>query len=449
MRKLNIAVLAMTLMLSSCSTSAEAAKEPLSESTATAISSTEVPGIQIQPAEAELSRDEKWIEDIFQMKEFYVTRHPEPFHYTSEAAFNAKIDELIENVPKLSDFTILCSVNLIVNSMRDAHSNISLEGINRGFFEGIEQQRYFPFGVVKVKDKYYVNCITQGYRHLWGEILGRQITAINGRDIEEIDEALYEFLPSDFGNRRTMNPYITSSFTPSLLEFLGFPISNIVWVTFCQASGETFTVEFENESYPLYEIVQPVMIPFSEGEEKFGFTVDDEHELFKIDYNTCYHPEDFANFLDDAFEVINSAGYHKLVIDLRRNTGGESMHVDNILKHVRKWFKSDRNNQLYLLISDMTFSAGVYAAYQLDRVSGNSTLVGGVTGGAINPFSVRADMESMELKERLHHSGIVCAVSDESTGLLNYALLPDVYAENSMEDYINGLDAAMEWIYQQ
>lgn len=68
------------------------------------------------------SRDEKWQKDLSYLQKALPKKHVDLFFNMSEDDFNRQIDELKNNVSKLSDEEVVAGIYKIVASVSDAHT---------------------------------------------------------------------------------------------------------------------------------------------------------------------------------------------------------------------------------------------------------------------------------------------------------------------------------------
>lgn len=92
----------------------------------------------------------------------------------------------------------------------------------------------------------------------------------------------------------------------------------------------------------------------------------------------------FGTFTHACFQAMEDAAPDRLVIDLRRNGGGNNYLFEALRKHVER-SRFNRPGALYVMISPRTFSAAQNATNRLERET-FALFVGEPSGGAPNHF---------------------------------------------------------------
>ena len=144
-------------------------------------------------------------------------------------------------------------------------------------------------------------------------------------------------------------------------------------------------------------------------------------------------------------ELIGKEHPDKVVIDLRRNGGGDYNHgLQYLIRPLQQDKSINRKGHLFVLIGPDTFSAAMSNATQF-RTMTNATLVGEPIGERPNTFQ-----EPREFT--LPNSRLVVRYSTRfykfATGKENI-IVPDKQIEQSWTDYKVGRDNALEWVLKQ
>ena len=92
----------------------------------------------------------------------------------------------------------------------------------------------------------------------------------------------------------------------------------------------------------------------------------------------------FGAFTHACFQAMEDAAPRRLVIDLRRNGGGNNYLFEALRKHVER-SRFNRPGELYVMISPRTFSAAQNAANRLERET-FALFVGEPSGGGPNHY---------------------------------------------------------------
>jgi hypothetical protein len=150
-----------------------------------------------------------------------------------------------------------------------------------------------------------------------------------------------------------------------------------------------------------------------------------------------------TQFCDRLFKFINENEVERLVIDLRRNSGGNNFLNRPILHGLIRNDKINRRGKLFVIIGRQTFSAAMNAAAEIERHT-NAIFVGEPTGSSPNFVG-----ESVGFS--LPYSKMQGSISDlywQSSVAMDYRIwiAPALYAPLSFKLYRANRDPAMEAI---
>ena len=146
-------------------------------------------------------------------------------------------------------------------------------------------------------------------------------------------------------------------------------------------------------------------------------------------------------FADNINEQLSSNQITNLIIDFRKNGGGNFFEGLLLAQMLVTIDGLDWQNGIYALVGKKTFSAGVSNAAQYRQIL-NAKLVGEPTGG--NPYGYQ-DADSFVLPNSnwpVQYSKRLFKMQDQQTN----GLQPDIIIETLWSDYAKGLDRQLEWI---
>jgi C-terminal processing protease CtpA/Prc len=151
--------------------------------------------------------------------------------------------------------------------------------------------------------------------------------------------------------------------------------------------------------------------------------------------------ETLATFCTRLFDYIDEAEADRLVIDLRRNTGGNNYLNQPLIHALLRCERVNRPGHLFVLASPTTFSAAVNAASDLERET-QALFVGEPTGAGPNHFGDAELIELPRTKLRVFVSTVRWQKSDPRDA--RRWILPDLPAPATFADFRAGRDAALE-----
>ena len=148
----------------------------------------------------------------------------------------------------------------------------------------------------------------------------------------------------------------------------------------------------------------------------------------------------FAQLTKEAFAAMDSAAADRLIIDLRRNGGGNNFLGEGLRKHVeRSWFNMP--GRLFVLIGPATFSAAQNLANRLERET-FAIFIGGPSGLSPNHYG-DAKLFAGPV------TGLTAMVStlpwfDSYPQDKRQCIMPDLPVAATFDDWRNGRDPSLD-----
>ena len=178
-----------------------------------------------------------------------------------------------------------------------------------------------------------------------------------------------------------------------------------------------------------------------EGEElNFVSLIGERTVYVSLDRMQDLEDKPFSSFAAEITEALDQEGIERVILDLRRNGGGNNM-LPEPLRRVLIKSRLNRRGGLYVLIGPRTFSAAMNFATRLERET-DAIFVGEPTGGAPNHFGDARFLTGSV-------TGIEYLVStlrwqDSAPFDQRDWLLPDIAAVLEFGDFLRGSDPALE-----
>ena len=423
-----------------------------------------------------MERNRLWEEDILYLAEQFLQTHPllankrimhsyltvdpktdmfdqkydltdELYDETVRNEFIARINQLIPRISRLSDAKIAYELQRIIAALNDPHS-----GMDVGFRD------YFPlqFEAFYEGNEVVYRVVRAPQTH--SDLLLARLEAINGVSVEEIVEGLRDYVAYD--NEYWLIRQIANSDSPACyltqraaLQRAGVPCGlNFAVFTFETETGTEHAFIPAISSY-YYEEVELVSHPTL---EKLAYNTRDDLYWYEMinDGRTMYirfdaEAEDpewtLNNFRAEVQKIIReSEQLLQIIFDFRNNSGGYLL-LDEF-NGLTKTINHASNNGVYILIDSGSFSAGVLFPHQLHKGIEGAVLVGTPAGQFANTFGD-------PIGYAMPNSGYPFYVSSMyiwgERGVTQDALHPDVLIRQSLDDYKNGIDAALQYVLDQ
>lgn len=375
--------------------------------------------------------------------------HVDPFTILRKEEFYLEIDQIKQSfsTPKSAvEFWRL--VNPLIVKLQDGHTGL---GLTEGTI--FIANSYFPFKV-KYNDPRDAIILTGHYGENSFLESETEVLAINGIKSSEIIATLAGNVSGEMISYREAVSEL--AFAPLLFWVYGFE--------------ETFAISIRTPDGPkeveVSGLVRDKMLAefefsFLSGKEPFSYYELDSIESAVIEFNSFEGREAFDEFLRNSFNKIKSKGIGNLILDLRKNGGGDSKLGDDFLRYIadhpftqygdvttkvsvevkeqNPYYKQepgtiitlalkDRNliepvdgsiryqGKLYVLTSNFTFSSATDLAWCIKHYD-FGTLVGEETGqwGCSFGELIQTDIPSLGLGMRIGHKKFYCIGADDSS----------------------------------
>ena len=327
-------------------------------------------------------------DDVRLLMERIRTAHPDPFHATPEAAFQAAADGLAARADGLSPDQLLVELMRFscLLGERDGHSGIfPLDSSNRRVLH------LFPLYLYKFSDGLFV-VAAPGRESL----VGSKVLALDGISADELERQVRPLVPRD--NEATRDDrFMSFLLTAEVLHGLGLragtgpaaftlqrPAAAPQEVTLAPVSAAAYLrlmhPLFPSFVYALPKRPKPLYLR-RRGEDHYVTTINRGRAVF-VGYNMTVGstwPE--ARKLA---RLVKSRKVRRVVVDVRLNPGGDN-HTYAPLFAVLRSKAVNRPGRLVVLISRSTFSAAENFITDLERRT-RAVFVGETSGGSPNLY---------------------------------------------------------------
>ncbi len=387
-------------------------------------------------AEAE---DQKWRDDLEQLKHDITWYNTAPFERYGEEAFNNLYDDIYQDIPYLSDNEIEYKFRELIYSIGDGHIDIWTEN---------ESDYSLPIMIDELDDGYYVVNVTKGYEGLMGE----KVETINGHKIEDLIDKLEKISNSEnkYWQRAGAIDKLHQAYFYNLLEIqegrnkkikindkevkfinMFFSLGSLEWVKPLELGSMPNSIVKEDAIY----------------NTPYSYSFSEDGKILRINFSSCYYEYDDYSLVEFGKDIYSEAEIYKpevLLIDLRDNGGGRASQLYAAISE--KFFKEFgfiNSPKFYVAINEGTFSAGVLTAHVLKDKFG-ATLIGTPTGGS--PYTTGVTDTANKV---LKNTGINFRVSSAKVGkkmIEHPSELPDVMIKRTFDDLKNDRDPILDYI---
>jgi hypothetical protein len=371
-------------------------------------------------------------------------KHPNLFFRMDSAFFFHEMRKVAAEAPGKSRFYIAVKLQQILAKMGDAHTLVN-------YHFDVDKSLILPIESYWFKDGIYITQTDREYETL----LGKKLSAINGIPLQVIIDSLSTLLVHDSPSQ--VKYHVPRMLTWSqLLSFFGFSDIKNVNIHVINEAGEEEKVSIHLPA-SLGEMlkIEGEILPLGWQDPKAYFREQyfEKDKIYYVQYNRCWSREveedygsgatalfmpSFKEFHKQVFQVLRKKEVDKLIFDLRFNSGG---HPDQGSEFVADLHKSriKGKGQFFLFVGRKTQAEAMINALDFMR-GADVVVVGEESGGRPNHFG---EVKRFVLPE----SGLIVSHSSSYFRLLEGdpdSLVPDVEASISFQQYLQGVDPALE-----
>ncbi len=385
-----------------------------------------------------------WEQDLRVLVNQLERKHPDLYHTISKQQFADAAEQLRREIPQGTDRELTLAVSRLVAQLGDSHTGVIANYPALGF-------HFLPIAPYVFEEGVYIRDADTSLVHL----IGARIVDINGHAIDSVLTRLAHFIAyENDAQRKHALPRQLTMVEVLQMAGLGTRVDRVV-ITVVRADGQVVV-----DTVPSFRTDRPIVWALP------SVVMADSLPLFRRNTNRAYWfehlPQDSAIYVAfnraasdqndpfDAFaerivEAARANRVTRVVVDFRRNSGGNSGvfgALQRRLTALRKERGEGNALQLYGIIGRQTFSSAMTNAFSF-RQSAGATLYGEPTGGKPNHFG--------EVREfTLPHSQLVIHHSTRRWRLLRdedpASVMPDVHVPNRAAEYFQLRDPVLERI---
>jgi len=378
-----------------------------------------------------------WQDDLDLLVKTIEEKHKNPFTKITKTQFEDAATELRTKIPELQDHQILVGFLRLSAMIGDAHTTV-------GAGKGGRQFRNLPVGAVWTSEGLFIGAATEEYK----DLLRKRVTAIGTTPLHDVESKLATLYATE--NESGRRDAARRSFVRvEALHALGLiddlesvPIlvedtkgQRTVRIKPLPAAGQPkfiFAVDHQSKEAPISR---------RSPRDRYGMEWMQEKKILYCWYDSCQDLPDrpVSVWCDEILKAIDSQPVERLVIDLRRNGGGNSSLAQRLIRGLRTRPQVNQKGTLFVLIGPGTYSSAMQNALQL-RQQTQAVLVGLPTGGSPNAFGEINFVDLPYSKWRVQYSTKFFRDTNENVNTVS----PDVTIEWTADEYFSGRDPTLE-----
>jgi hypothetical protein len=378
---------------------------------------------------------EAWRADLHELARELPRLHANAFHTVRREQFAAEVTKLDAAIPNLSADQVLVELMRIVALVGDGHTHVDVPP---------NWPRY-PVELAWFGDELRVVAVTDSFR----VASGAKVLGIGNVPLDSIMRLASTLVPRGENAARTRTVATMMLTSPAVLRGLRLASGDSAPFDLQTAAGERITVTLRADSDTDVSEMRlatekPPLWLQRLAEPWWTEVLRDERTVY-LSFSRYPLEAEFRNRSHELAKALSESGAQRLIIDLRRNGGGDFDRFRRMLLPViGKHAVLRRPGSVYAITGPATFSAAMVNALDLRR-NVNAVLVGEPTGGRPNSYSEHGEF-------LLSNSGLRVSYATRYYQFVaegDTAVLPDVHIQPTWEQFRSGRDPVLDWILAQ
>ena len=404
-----------------------------------------------------------WRDDLDYIIQRIEIMHPDPYAFFPREEFYELKERLWNEIPDLSDADIVLSTSELLATLQDGHTRWAFERSDPQWLD--QAFHLLPIIQYQFKDGIYVMAGLQQYR----ELVGLKVIKIGKMPIAEVTSKLGKLWSHDnaYGERKFL--YYTLSIAEMLKKAGAIEDVSKINIVLQNARGEEVKAQIDTVSflsmagfiagtwYPQSgnglaamneKAENPLPLWLKNKDKSFWFEYIPGEKMMFLQVNLLNFPHgntdeegSFSQLCERFFEAFDQSTAEKLVIDIRRNTGGNHVELP-LLKGILARPDIDKPDKLFLITSRVAFSAAVHLTTILKRYT-NITIIGEPASGRPNHFGAGRGFR-LPNHPQIEISCSIDYYQDSEPFDFNIVNAPDIWTEMTAAEYQGNIDPAMQ-----
>lgn len=378
----------------------------------------------------------QWKDDLDQLVIQLPKLHKNAFHTISKEEFQHQVSMLSRKIELLNDDQIITELMRLVALIGDGHTHLDLpQSLDR-----------YPLEIAQFDNEYRVIVTNEKYV----DVLGLRLLAIENLPIDTVHKKLTLLVPNGENKDRTLFTSLQYLGSPEILHGLKIIKKKTeVLFTFLNDKGDTVekNIQPANLRNSSFKMLPNKNIPLmlQNFQQAWWTKYLPEKKAIYFALNAYPNRNIFEIKSEELSRLIDSTNAEKLIIDFRRNQGGD---FDLFRSFLLPTFKSKSNlskkGSIYVITGPATFSASMVNTIDLKNEL-NAIQVGLPTGARPNSYSEHGDFMLPNSHLRISYSIEYYKFANEA----DTAVVPDKIIKQNWTQYINGADPCLDWILQE
>lgn len=354
------------------------------------------------------------------------------------AQFLQDINDLILRITELEDEQILLALQKAIAKLGDLHSYVHfpMERAYPIFFTAFFTDSGIEFRPVMLPKES-------------SQVLLEKLVAINGMPIKEVTQKLMDYSSheNDYAAIYFISQFLSQ---PAYLEAIGITDGEApVNFQFIDDDGKTVALSLSPMEYANLKMdnltgYSSVSIRDLDNSCNYWWEYLEEERALYIRFNHIEEDSSLAysSFTEQLHQHLSEVPQTKMVIVDLRGTPGGSFHT-SLSIDLGSLLSQLEGQKSYVLLDDSSYDAAILLSSRLRQLSPNTVLVGTPGGQPANFFAGFRSYNMPNSDHEVAMSNFFWVADENDT---NDALMPDIVLNQTVEDFIEGNDTALEAI---
>ena len=386
----------------------------------------------------------EWKQDLAALARELPKRHANAFHNVSREDFDTVVAQLQRRLDSVSSDAAVVGLASIVAKVGDVHTRLRLPAEWR-------RLAIVPawFGCLQGSTdpcELRVVAAAPGFERA----LGARVLEINGVTVDDVQRRLSGMIPQHESEGAVWWMSATYLRLPNVLRGLGVAgDTSTVSVTLADSASSRFAMNIgtvaRNAATHTWTAIGPSSLRLADPARPLSWTLLRDSQTVHLAFDGYPDKGDFRRAVDELLAFMSARKSTRLVIDLRRNPGGDFTKGREILiPALKKHASLGTKGNLYVLIGPGTHSAAMTNSVDLRNEMG-AILVGLPTGSRPNGYQEGREFTLPKSGLSVGYSTKLYKFQREDTP----GVMPDHRVETSWADVRAGRDAVLEWLLAQ
>ena len=376
---------------------------------------------------------EKWREDLRYLAAELPRKHKNAFHSVTREQFERAVAELDAEIPSMQDSDVVMGLSRIVAMIGDGHTHLQWGRL----YPNVPLRLYW-FG-----RELRVTGTVAAYRRA----LGSRVVRVGGAATAEAYRRDQPFISQGESEGFVLSANADLMTVPAHLHALGLaPDTTHARYTFEDDRGRRFTLTLKvpgpGERVAWIDAAPKTPLYRQRPDEPLWYEYLPGSQTLYLNFSSYPRRSAFSKFSQELFDFIDRHPVRRVVVDMRRNGGGDfTRGRDFIISKFKQRPALTERGRLFVVTGRWTFSAGMANAADF-RNEFKAIMVGEPTGARPNGYQ-----ENRQFSLPNSHLGV-----SYSTQLYKFqerdtpGILPDKRIDPDWASYKAGRDPVLEWI---